>query len=177
MNDELLFKDIELIEKHKLPYCLINNTLLSLYRDGRCFDAPERECVLLMPSENRFYVRYNLPVTMDILGSSSLGNINLEGKVAINFMTEINGLLVINPYHDYFFVIPKDIIYPFREFTYKNKIIYIPHKPEDYLELFYGDWRTPVSSSHWNWVTSKSVIRANSINEALQNYHKQHDKT
>ncbi len=168
MTDELLFKDLDIIEAIKAPYCLINNTLLSLYRDHQCFPQEQRECVVLLDANMRHSLRNRADANLDVFGVSGLGNINLNGKIAICFKSDIGDVVVINPYIDNFFVIEKQVFYPYATLEYKGRKIPIPHDPERYLELFYGEWKKP--ADNWNWLQSKSIIKAGSIGEALKKY-------
>ena len=170
MNDQLLFKDLDDIEKFNVPYCLINNTLLSLYRDKKCFEEEERECVVLIPANYKTRLLHSKGTTIDMDSVSGLGNINREGKIAICFMTECRGKIVVNPFLDNFFVFDKSVIFPFSILTHNTRKIPIPHKPEDYLSQFYGDWKTPVPSSKWNWVNSRGIVKAQGIDEAVKLY-------
>lgn len=177
MNDILLFKDLDTIEQTGLPYCIINNTLLSLYRDGKCFDGERRECVVLMWSSDRPKISERKDKVWETAGNSGWGNINLKDKIAINFVTEVSGKLVVNPYAENYFVFEKYVLLPYLTLTYKGRNIPIPHDPDKYLTMFYDKWRIPVPAGEWNWVNSKGIIRAQNPDEAVRIYKQNESST
>lgn len=167
MTDEKLFKILDTIEKLEAPYCILNNTLLSIYRDGKLFPQEEKEAVILLPSVMRFHVRNHPLFKLDIWGVSGLGNVNLDGRICVIFFTEIGDKFVMNSWLDNFIVVDKSTLLPFMGIEYKGRIVPVPHDIEKYLTVFYGDWKTPVPEDKWDWINSKGIIKASSLWEAF----------
>lgn len=171
MTDDYLNQNLDLIETFEAPYCILNNTLLSLYRDGKLFPIEDKECVILLPAALRFKCRNHHLFDFEIFALSGLGNINLKHRMCIIFYTLIEGLIVMNSYMDLFYVMPESTIFPIVGLEYNKRIIPAPADIEKYLTIFYGDWRTPVPDDKWDWVeTSPGYIKAQSIDEAIQKY-------
>lgn len=178
MTDELLFQNLDFIETFVAPFCIVNNTLLSLYRDGKLFPIKEKECVVLLPAALRFKARNHQNFRYEMFSMSGLGDISLEYRICAIFYSEIDDLIVTNSYMDNFYVYPKSMIYPVVGLKYKERIIPAPADIEKYLAMFYGDWRTPVPEDKWDWVeNSPSIIKAFNIGEAVGKYRSKHETT
>ena len=178
MTDELLFKNLDLIDTFEAPYCIVNNTLLSLYRDGKLFPIKEKECVILIPAALRFKARNHQNFRYEMFALSGLGDVQLEYRICLIFYTEIGDLIVTNPYMDNFYVYPKSIIYPHIGLKLNDRIIPAPADIERYLTMFYGDWKTPVPEDKWDWAEhSPGIIKALSIDEAVTKYKQQYEQT
>ena len=171
MTDELLFQNLDLIETFEAPHCIANNTLLSLYRDGKLFPIKEKECVVMLPSALRFKARNHHKFQYEMFAVSGLGDIILDYRICLIFYTEIGDYIVTNPYVDNFYVIPKNIMLPHLGLKYQDRIIPVPADVEKYLTLFYGDWRTPVPDDKWDWAdNSPGIIKEMGIDEAIKKY-------
>ena len=112
MTDDKLNENLDLIETFQAPYCIVNNTLLSLYRDGKLFPIEEKECVVLLPAALRFKCRNHHKFKYEMFAISGLGDIQLDYRICVIFYTEIGELIVTNPYANKFYVMPKSMIYP-----------------------------------------------------------------
>lgn len=169
MTEDIFFRNFDYIESFKMPFCILNNTLLSIYRDGKIFNQDNRENIFLMAAPYRFYMRNASRVKSEIFGITGLGNINLHEFIGILFWTQFKDKLIINPFEDRFHVIPQDMIFPLRTITFRERPIPAPNKIEDFLAYYYGDWKTPIPPEKWDWYhNSKTVITAKNMEEAYE---------
>jgi hypothetical protein len=173
MTNEKLFAAIDYLKEMKVPFCLGNNTLLALYRDGKPFEDTwfEHEAIFFVPVKYRNKVLnypnqafYNISPTITGLGNLGLDRHGL--KMALIFYTEKGKHLVMNIYKDFFFVYDKDTILPFKKIDYEEHKLPIPHNTEKFLSEYYGDWK--VKQAVWHWDTAPNVIHAQSIREAIK---------
>jgi hypothetical protein len=175
MTNEKMYAGMDYFKKMRVPYCITNSTLLSLYRDGEPFEDTwfEHEVTLLTAIKYRDKIIsypnqdfYNISPT--ITGKGNLGVNRLGTKVATMFYTEKNNRMVINVDRDSFWVYDKEVILPYKYMDYHKRKIPIPHDPERLLTEYYGNWR--VKQPVWHWADAPNVIHAQSIEEAVKKY-------
>lgn len=168
MTDELLFRNLDYFNSLNVPYCIINNTLLGIYRDNKVFPGEARQTVFLVPADRWSFIRGQGRTYFTNQANSGFGAVDMNDKICVNFYTEVGDKIVINPSENKYFVYAKDTILPFSTIRYRDRDIPAPHNIEKYLSEYYGAWKEKLTETQWNWVWSKFIIYASSPEQAAE---------
>jgi len=159
---KMIFDVIDILEKNNIPYWLDEGTLLGIIRDGDLLpwdhDADFRvpgdyaQKILSLKSKffQKFFVKKNKTKNIWLPGNTRSIKIktHFERLVRINFHIDIFFKYKIdNSYH---WIIMRALKHADSKFfdkldtiTWEGREVKIPSHVEEYLELNYGDWRTP----------------------------------
>jgi phosphorylcholine metabolism protein LicD len=181
MTDEDIFITDDYFKKLDIPYCLINNTLLGLLRDKQPFKT-STQVPVFVPIKYRDKIIIDRTYEYNLCASTtSQGNINIllnyitKSEIAIHFQVEQDGCLINNLIYKLFFIYDKDIIFPLKKLKYKGYQLPIPHKPEQLLREYYGDWEVR-HSKKWDWEKAPNIIHADSVDKAIKKYKEKHER-
>ncbi|MEJ2688667.1 MAG: LicD family protein [Deltaproteobacteria bacterium] len=161
-GDILLFLT-DMFEREKVPYFIDHGTLLGIVRDGDIISwdddidisvpARDSDRTILLVKE-----RINsFSATEDINWSGELLYDDVDGDLGLRLFFKENGALRLNDFvigisfihfkngvaEEYINVAPVKHFAAFQTINYKGRDLRIPQDTESYLELHYGDWKSP----------------------------------
>ena len=175
LMENFIFGSMDQLDKLKIPYFLGGSTLMAFLLQRKPFDddseidmfvqAEYREKILKNPLKYYFF---------DKRAASGFGSIGFyrDGdayRTDIVFIITRGKYVVLNIWRDCYYVLDKDIIFPYSYIEFEGRKVPVPHKYEEYLKNTYRDnWRE--RKLNWHWNKNPKVIQASSVEDAIRRY-------
>lgn len=156
MTIETIREVKRLLDEYGQPYCFGGSTLLAILRGEMIPNDTEVDIMTLDASkfENMTCVSKK---THDSLMGKGLLYIDLPQRITVASVFEYKDKELINPSDVLFYTFPKGTIFPFSTLSFDGGEVPVPHKPDVYASVQYGDWRT--KQSQWHWTQSLNIRR------------------
>lgn len=165
-----------ILATHKVPFCLMDGTLLGACREKDFIKGDEKDIdTAILDYHYDVFVAQLLPKLREI-GFNDIRIYSVDGTVEGVAMFRGNNHIDVMRIHiknDYAYNLAKSFgrfrqphiafKYPvecFREFDeieFLGATYNTPHDPERYLEVRYADWKTPVAQKDYDYFDQKQV--------------------
>jgi hypothetical protein len=167
MTDNKFFEAIKIFNDMKIEYCIGGSTLLSILLDGQIWEH-DREADFFIHSYDLEKFRNNILVSRYLPSVTGGGAIGLkDDTISVTGVIDYGDFEITNVSDDFFSVYEKETIFPSKPLEYKGVIIQRMNDYDKGFTSYYGkNWKT--KQPNWTWSSSKNIIHASSIDEAIK---------